>query len=294
MIWRCVELTRWIDREHGPTLTDMDTSNTRQYERILDLAVMIIERFGHEPPWQFVCPEIMAVLDSSFGGYFDIRLPTGTAECIAWPRWDTVVPMSPAQLLGHPLVRHWVTHSDLQPRFLDEVLYGQRWQTARSHAAARAHFDGATHQVGIPIPHLPGKFRAVGLGRTDRFSAGEREFIRRIQPLLVAADRHYRILSRWQQSITPRTATAAQSATAYRITAREIGVLALLAKGWTAHQIARTLGISTHTAIKHKSNLYRKLGTSDRLTTVVVAQRIGLLGDVPGEEAGFRVRSEVI
>jgi DNA-binding NarL/FixJ family response regulator len=54
-------------------------------------------------------------------------------------------------------------------------------------------------------------------------------------------------------------------------------VLGLLAEGRTAATIARALAITSHTVSKHQQNIYRKLGTHDRLTTVLMAQRLNLL-----------------
>ncbi|WP_367658021.1 response regulator transcription factor [Streptomyces sp. TG1A-8] len=51
----------------------------------------------------------------------------------------------------------------------------------------------------------------------------------------------------------------------------------LLADALTADSIGRRLGISTRTVHKHVENLYRKLGTRDRVGTVLRAQRLGLL-----------------
>lgn len=72
------------------------------------------------------------------------------------------------------------------------------------------------------------------------------------------------------------------------LTGREHQVLALLAGGLTAGAIARRLCLSPRTVAKYQERTYRKLGTSDRLTTVLRAQRLGLLqslppdGDAPG------------
>lgn len=61
------------------------------------------------------------------------------------------------------------------------------------------------------------------------------------------------------------------------LTRRERQVLTLLAGGLTAAAIARRLGLSTRTVAKYQQRTYRKLGTSDRLTAVLRAQRLGLL-----------------
>ncbi|BEL03207.1 LuxR family transcriptional regulator [Actinoplanes sichuanensis] len=63
----------------------------------------------------------------------------------------------------------------------------------------------------------------------------------------------------------------------YGITVRESDVLALLAESLTAAAIARRLGISAGTVHKHLAALYRKLGTGDRLATVLRARALGLV-----------------
>lgn len=52
--------------------------------------------------------------------------------------------------------------------------------------------------------------------------------------------------------------------------------------------MARRLGISARTVHKHLQNLYRKLGTADRLGAVLRAQQAGLL---PASGAGDATES---
>lgn len=61
------------------------------------------------------------------------------------------------------------------------------------------------------------------------------------------------------------------------LTAREIEVLCLLAKGYTNRQIAEQLGISPRTAEGHRANLSGKLGLRSRVELVEYAQQHGLL-----------------
>jgi len=61
------------------------------------------------------------------------------------------------------------------------------------------------------------------------------------------------------------------------LTAREIEVLRLLAKGYTNRQIAEQLGISPRTAEGHRANLSGKLGLRSRVELVEYAQKHGLL-----------------
>ena len=65
----------------------------------------------------------------------------------------------------------------------------------------------------------------------------------------------------------------------HRLTTRELATLRLLAESLTADAIARRLGITVGTVHKHLASLYRKLGTSDRLETVLCAQRLGCAGE---------------
>lgn len=60
------------------------------------------------------------------------------------------------------------------------------------------------------------------------------------------------------------------------LTPREREVLRLLGDGLTADAIGRRLGVSPRTVHKHQQNLYRKLGTTDRLAAVLHGQRLGL------------------
>lgn len=58
---------------------------------------------------------------------------------------------------------------------------------------------------------------------------------------------------------------------------RELEVLRFLASGFTNKEIAQQLFLSTDTVKTHLSNIYRKLGVSDRAHAVAVALRRGLL-----------------
>jgi len=61
------------------------------------------------------------------------------------------------------------------------------------------------------------------------------------------------------------------------LTRRQREVLELLSDGLTAQAIARRLCLSPRTVGKHLERVYRRLGTSDRLMTVIRAQQYGLL-----------------
>ena len=78
--------------------------------------------------------------------------------------------------------------------------------------------------------------------------------------------------------------TPAAPGRAVGLTQRERQILVLLGEGLTAQAIARRLSLSPRTVAKHQERMYRKFGTSDRLTTVLQAQRLGLLRPVVAGE----------
>jgi DNA-binding CsgD family transcriptional regulator len=63
----------------------------------------------------------------------------------------------------------------------------------------------------------------------------------------------------------------------FQLTARELDVLALLAEGASNKAIARTLGISVHTAKFHVSSLLDKLDATGRTDAVAHAARRGII-----------------
>ncbi len=61
------------------------------------------------------------------------------------------------------------------------------------------------------------------------------------------------------------------------LSARELDVLKLIAKGFSNDEIARTLFISPHTVKNHVSNICRKMGMDDRTQVAITALRLGLV-----------------
>ncbi|MER5252692.1 LuxR family transcriptional regulator [Streptomyces sp. NPDC002855] len=60
------------------------------------------------------------------------------------------------------------------------------------------------------------------------------------------------------------------------LTARERGVLRLLARGFSNRLIARHLGISEKTVKNHLSSIYMKIGATHRTQAALYAQCVGL------------------
>lgn len=75
---------------------------------------------------------------------------------------------------------------------------------------------------------------------------------------------------------TDRTKTAASAEPC--LTKREMAVLAAVARGLTTSSIGRELWVSEHTVKFHLTNIYRKLGVSNRAGAVRYALEHGLVG----------------
>jgi DNA-binding NarL/FixJ family response regulator len=62
------------------------------------------------------------------------------------------------------------------------------------------------------------------------------------------------------------------------LTAREVDVLRLLARGQTNRQIAQRLFLSPKTVSNHVEHIYAKLGVSSRAAATLFATQHGLVG----------------
>lgn len=78
-------------------------------------------------------------------------------------------------------------------------------------------------------------------------------------------------------SAVQTSSAAGRSGNLSELTARESEILLLMATGATTSSIAQTLSISPHTVKRHTSNIYSKLGTTNRSQTVAAAFQAGLV-----------------
>jgi len=61
------------------------------------------------------------------------------------------------------------------------------------------------------------------------------------------------------------------------LTARELSVIQFMAKGLTTKEIAKMLSISNFTASDYMKSIFAKLGVNNRVTALLMAQKLGLL-----------------
>lgn len=172
----------------------------------------------------------------------------------------------------HPLIAY-MEAAQTSPVSITSIC--DTWRNSSWCSEARRDY-GTTHQLGVPLPGAPDELRVISLGRRGDFTDHELAFTARVQPLLVRADRHVRELHRLREAAAaaPFSALAAPG---HGLTPRELTVLGLLAEGLTAAGIGRRLTISPHTVNRHLEKVYRKLGTNNRVSTVLVAKRAGIV-----------------
>ncbi|MBZ6287137.1 response regulator transcription factor [Streptomyces olivaceus] len=257
----------------------------RDYEALLALSVHALEQAGSASPW----PALVGALR----GHLGVEAVTLTeiarerSRPLAWAPGRVgegrVRELSRQSMRsGHPLVGHYRQARDSVPRTAEDLAGSAVWRNSAARSVAREHF-GAGHILGLPCA-LPsansGVLRGCVVYSRTRFSPAQHLFLRRAQPLLAAVDAQERVMGRMQEGAGRR---ASRRAREYGLTQRELAVLTLLGEALPAKGVATRLGISVRTVHKHMQNLYRKLGTRDRMETVLLAQSLGLLR--PGSPA---------
>jgi DNA-binding NarL/FixJ family response regulator len=114
-------------------------------------------------------------------------------------------------------------------------------------------------------------------GRADEvFAAGASAFL---GPTAGESDLAFAVRQTYEPSIhlAPVRSNGPQPAVAPRLTERETEVLGLVADGHSNGELATMLGVALQTVKYHLSNVYRKLGVSNRTQAILRAQLLGLL-----------------
>ncbi|MGW1073891.1 response regulator transcription factor [Streptomyces sp. NPDC002537] len=254
----------------------MSQFHAREYERLLDLSVAILECEDPESLRHVLAAHLLEAFGCGTVIFARLDAPGRMGQADGWApaslgsSLDDLVRRRARQ--QHPLIAY-LAADERAP----VTMYRLRDDWRNTQCFSEAHRDyGTTQQLGLPLPAEGRVLRAVSLGRKGSdFSEHELAFAARIQPLLVSADKHIRELRRLRASVPPSdpAATAAQAG----LTPREHTVLGLLAEGLTAGGIGRRLAISPHTVNRYTEKIYRKLGTNNRVSTVVLARQAGLV-----------------
>ncbi len=262
----------------------MDRLRTHDYQQMLDLVVAILDDRDPYPPWQLVIERLVSLLRATGGVFAEIRWDTTTTliEGLAPARIGRLRLQSSFNryIHQHPLVRHYATTADRSPLALSDVIDTPAWRRTDLYATAR-HTYGLANQLAVPLGGLDGAVRIIGIGRagSEDFTERDKDMARRLQPVLISLDAHLCYVRRRHEPIIIASNDSNQipDTTDRKLTPRELTVLISLSDGLTAGATARRLGISPHTVNRHLEHLYRKLGTRDRVSTVLRAQTLGLL-----------------
>lgn len=264
----------------------MDDREARDRADVVDLAIGILEHPEPDRPWRLVLDGLVQRL----GGCGAVLSEVHRAPTTPTTRTGSVLEVAPVGLtalplnglLGQaaaddPLIRHYLDTDDFAPRATADVVDVRAWRSTTACAMAR-ELMGAASCVSLPLARRAGGHRGltVTLPGTD-LGERERRYLEGVHPLLIALDRHLEHLARWRRTTRADDRGAVRSAAEVGLTPRELTVLVLLAEARTAAAIGRRLRISPRTVHKHLENLYRKLGTTDRVSTVLRAQEAGLL-----------------
>lgn len=266
----------------------MGTLSARDYEHMLDLATTLLNSSDSASPWSQIVDGLVESLHGTMSVMAVLQWETRVGQMLAgapdWLGQERMDSLICTHMRAHPLMRLYAAHGDRSPLTLDDIA-DETWRRSTAYQAGREAL-GVTRQLALPLRAPAGVIRTFVIGRDGHdFNDRDRAFARRVQPLLVGLDCHLRELDSLRAALPASASvpdlTPQQRAAEYGITPRELTVLGLLTEGLTAVATARRLNISVHTVTKHRENLYRKLGSHDRITTVLVAQELGLVPTGP-------------
>lgn len=192
----------------------------------------------------------------------------------------------------HPVLRHWMRGHTGVASVSSLVSNKRAWRNSRAYSLMLDGL-GATETAGLPLDRAVGMFHAIGFSRDDDFTSSEMSVLQMAWAPTVALKRHAEHLDYWRASITATDAAPDSVVDAAQLTRREMEVLYLLSTGILASTIASRMLISDRTVHRHLANIYAKLGTHDRLSTVMRAQAMGLLAaHVPPRRAAAPLRHD--
>ncbi|WP_069812740.1 helix-turn-helix transcriptional regulator [Streptomyces sp. TP-A0874] len=255
----------------------------RDYERLLDLAVHVLEGGGRPDSVRHRVLEelalalrglVIVVKDEEWSedrGRVSVRRPGGRAELRLSA--ETVRHLR----IGRPFAEHYSKTADRGPA-VAHAIGGHRWSDSETANVLRRAF-GTRDMLCLPLNGPSAVVRGFLIHRDTRFTRRDVAYARLVQPFLSAVSAHRARLA--NRSLSPgrslRQPDPEAPSRAAVLTPRETTVLHLLAEGLSAYAMARRLAVSVRTIHKHLQRLYRKLGATDRLDAVLRAQRTGLL-----------------
>jgi DNA-binding CsgD family transcriptional regulator len=249
---------------------------------VTDLVVSMLDDlavpgFPAQPVLRLLGPS----LDAELANFQEVNRRTGEVRMIApgcTPRNADVGQLLCREVWTATPLRLAGDQRELRP-WSGERLFGSAHDWRRSSVRRLLGVIGVSDQAaGVPLTIEDTRVSGLAFARPhDEFTEDELDLLSALQPLLRAMERHGRLVARWHADHGLAAPLALAAARDTDLTARELVVLCLLARGCTSTAAAHRLGCSPRTVEKHTANLYRKLGVGDRVSALVEAQRRGLL-----------------
>ncbi|WP_316768794.1 helix-turn-helix transcriptional regulator [Streptomyces sasae] len=252
----------------------------RAYERLTELAVAALHERDPEQLW----PLLAAALTGLCGG------ETLIYKLDDWSEDKGrlgLVPAAAAELdrlgdealgvlrSGYPFAHHYAAGLGRTPATARQIA-GGAWPVSETARVLGDALD-LNQVLALPLPGTVAPITGCLVYRSGAdFTDDHVRIAERAQPLLAAVEQQRQLLEQWRR-LAAAAGEPEERAADCALTPRELTVLLLLTDALTADAIGRRLGISARTVHKHIENIYRKLGTRDRLGTVLHAQRLGLV-----------------
>jgi ATP/maltotriose-dependent transcriptional regulator MalT len=151
------------------------------------------------------------------------------------------------------------------------------------HETAARRFDEAVDrfaQCGAPFETARSRIElARSLHATGRAEAAIEEATQAMRTLSDLGAKHElaRATTLIREMAAPLVAPRASALGQSIITARQVGILRLVAEGLSDREIARRLVLSEHTVHRHVANILNRLGVPSRAAAVAQAKELGLL-----------------
>ena len=179
---------------------------------------------------------------------------------------------------AHPVLAYWLAGNPDVAMVSNVVSDRRDWRNSEAYSLLTEAL-GMTETGGIRLRSAGRSAPVVGFARDVDFTSDDRALLACFESPLNALRIHAEYLARVRRVPAAGDVTVTRSAHARTVdlTPRELQVLDHLATGMLASSIAARLSISPRTVHRHLGNIYAKLGTHDRLTTVLRADAVGIL-----------------
>jgi ATP/maltotriose-dependent transcriptional regulator MalT len=254
------------------------------------LARLSYELVGIPEPAAFL-DAMMELLDELFPsdaiGWNAVDTAAGTVTLRGRPSEVYNGPLPPSMLItlqdDHPMVRSYLADpaDDHRPRRLADLISRRDLRRTRTYAELLKPLGIEQQLTVLTARSFPAAGRCWTFARKTRpWSERELALAKTLQPVLVTLDSYAEPYARHAESaaVTDRErAVPQQRRPTIPLTEREVEVLRLVARGFTAVACGHLLRISPATVRKHLEHAYEKLGMHDRLLAVERARQLGIL-----------------